>query len=47
MADYDRWCDSADLLREARYATWDRHAFTDITGYAVSVHQCTARQRKG
>ncbi len=40
LADYDRWCDSAGLALEARYATWDRHPFTDTDSYAVSVHRC-------
>ncbi len=39
VADYDRWCDSAGLALEARYATWDRHPFTDTDSYAVSVHR--------
>ncbi|MGH3802665.1 MAG: class I SAM-dependent methyltransferase [Pseudonocardiaceae bacterium] len=40
VADYDRWCDSADLAFEARYATWDRDPSTDMDSYAVSVHRC-------
>jgi SAM-dependent methyltransferase len=39
VADYDRWCASAGLVCEARYATWDRHSFTDRDCYAVSVHR--------
>jgi SAM-dependent methyltransferase len=39
VADYDRWCREAGLIREARYATWDRHPFTDTDSYAVSVHR--------
>lgn len=39
VADYDRWCDSAGLTLEARYATWDRDPFTDTGSYAVSVHR--------
>ncbi|MGH3775432.1 MAG: class I SAM-dependent methyltransferase [Pseudonocardiaceae bacterium] len=39
VADYDQWCDSAGLALEARYATWDRHPFTDAHSYAVSVHR--------
>jgi SAM-dependent methyltransferase len=38
LADYDGWCHSAGLAFEARYATWDRHPFTDVDSYAVSVH---------
>jgi SAM-dependent methyltransferase len=38
LADYDRWCASAGLGLEARYATWDRNPFTDTDTYAVSVH---------
>lgn len=38
LADYDTWCASAGLGLEARYATWDRHPFTDWDPYAVSVH---------
>jgi SAM-dependent methyltransferase len=40
LADYDRWCGSAGLALADRYATWDRHPFTDAGAYAVSVHQC-------
>ncbi len=40
VADYDRWCESAGLALEARYATWDRQPFTDADSYAVSVHRC-------
>ncbi|MDQ4010353.1 MAG: class I SAM-dependent methyltransferase [Actinomycetota bacterium] len=39
VADYDQWCESAGLALEARYATWDRHPFTDTDSYAVSVHR--------
>ncbi|MGH3978379.1 MAG: class I SAM-dependent methyltransferase [Pseudonocardiaceae bacterium] len=39
LADYDSWCDNAGLSLEARYATWDRHPFTDADSYAVSVHR--------
>jgi SAM-dependent methyltransferase len=39
VADYDRWCESAGLALEARYATWDRHSFTDADSYTVSVHR--------
>lgn len=38
LADYDRWCESAHLVLEARYATWDRQPWTDTSSYAVSVH---------
>ncbi|MGH3997213.1 MAG: SAM-dependent methyltransferase, partial [Pseudonocardiaceae bacterium] len=38
VADYDRWCESASLVLETRYATWDQHPFTDTGSYAVSVH---------
>jgi SAM-dependent methyltransferase len=38
VADYDKWCQSAGLTLEARYATWDREPFTDTGSYAVSVH---------
>lgn len=37
-ADYDRWCADAGLVLVERYATWDRDAFGDDPGYAVSVH---------
>ena len=40
VADYDAWCESAGLTLEVRYATWDRHPFTDTDSYAVSVHRC-------
>ena len=39
VADYDRWCESAGLALEARYATWDRDPFTDTDSYALSVHR--------
>jgi SAM-dependent methyltransferase len=39
VADYDRWCTSAGLALEVRYATWDKHPFTDTDSYAVSVHR--------
>jgi SAM-dependent methyltransferase len=39
LADYDQWCESAGLTFEARYATWERNPFTDISAYAVSVHR--------
>jgi SAM-dependent methyltransferase len=39
VADYDKWCGSAGLTLEARYATWDRKPFTDTGSYAVSVHR--------
>ncbi len=38
LADYDKWCASAGLKLEDRYATWDRHPFADTDSYAVSVH---------
>ena len=40
LADYDLWCESADLIPEARYATWDRRPYpAAATSYAVSVHR--------
>jgi SAM-dependent methyltransferase len=39
VADYDRWCESAGLALEARYATWDRRPSADSDLYAVSVHR--------
>lgn len=39
VADYDRWCASAGLVLEARYASWDRQPFTNKDSYAVSVHR--------
>ncbi len=39
LADYDQWCETAGLVREARYATWDRLPFTVASSYAVSVHR--------
>lgn len=39
LADYDGWCERAALVREARYATWERAPFTDTSAYAVSVHR--------
>lgn len=46
-ADYDRWCESAGLVCEVRYATWDRHPFTDTDCYAVSVHRPRGSSPKG
>ncbi|MGH4012380.1 MAG: class I SAM-dependent methyltransferase [Pseudonocardiaceae bacterium] len=39
VADYDMWCESAGLVCEAHYGTWDRDPFTDAGSYAVSVHR--------
>jgi SAM-dependent methyltransferase len=39
VADYDRWCERAGLVLEARFATWDRDPFTDTGSYVVSVHR--------
>jgi len=39
LPDYDLWCESAELVGEARFATWDRHPFTEASSYAVSVHR--------
>lgn len=39
LVDYDQWCENAGLVREARYATWDRVPFTAASSYAVSVHR--------
>jgi len=39
VADYDRWCDSAGLSLEGRFATWDRRPFSQHDSYAVSVHR--------
>jgi SAM-dependent methyltransferase len=38
IEDYDAWCAVAGLTPAYRFATWDRAAYTDSTGYAVSVH---------
>jgi SAM-dependent methyltransferase len=38
IEDYDTWCASAGLTPAHRFATWDRAAYTDGAGYAVSVH---------
>ena len=38
LAEYDEWCAAAGLEREARYATWEREAYTG-GGYAVNVHR--------
>ncbi|MGH3671579.1 MAG: class I SAM-dependent methyltransferase [Pseudonocardiaceae bacterium] len=45
VQDYDRWCESAGLDRENRYATWDRQPFSETGSYAVSVHR--ARGSRG
>ncbi|HEX2297759.1 MAG TPA: methyltransferase domain-containing protein [Pseudonocardiaceae bacterium] len=39
LADYDAWCADAGLLREARYATWERDPYTEPGSYAVAVHR--------
>jgi len=38
VEDYDEHCAAAGLVREARWATWDREPFTG-GDYAVSVHR--------
>jgi SAM-dependent methyltransferase len=38
LADYDAWCVVAGLTPVLRFSTWDRSAYTEGTGYAVSVH---------
>jgi SAM-dependent methyltransferase len=45
VADYDKWCESAGLTLEARYATWDRDPFTGTGSYAVSVHRRPRRRK--
>lgn len=37
LADYDRFAETAGLVRVARWSTWDREPYDG--GYAVSVHQ--------
>lgn len=37
-SDYDAWCAAAGLSLVDRFATWDREAYGDGAGYAVSVH---------
>jgi ubiquinone/menaquinone biosynthesis C-methylase UbiE len=37
LADYDTWCQAADLVTVRRLATWDGQPY-DRGGYAVSVH---------
>lgn len=44
LADYDHWCASAQLVLEARYATWDRQPRAVTDSYAVSVHCLGADQ---
>lgn len=39
IADYDAWCAAAGLELLSRHATWDGDAWSDSTGYAVSVHR--------
>jgi len=36
---YDERADAAGLTLEARYATWEKEAFTEGSDYAVSVHR--------
>jgi hypothetical protein len=38
IEDYDAWCAAAGLAPAHRYSTWDRSAYTEGAGYAVSVH---------
>jgi SAM-dependent methyltransferase len=38
LADYDSWCAVAGLTPVRRFSTWDRSAYTEASGYAVSVH---------
>ena len=38
IEDYDTWCTTAGLTPVQRFATWDRAAYVDGAGYAVSVH---------
>jgi SAM-dependent methyltransferase len=38
LADYDGWCEAADLELEDRFATWDREPYAG-GNYAVSVHR--------
>jgi SAM-dependent methyltransferase len=38
LADYDGWCEAADLELEERFATWDREPY-EGGAYAVSVHR--------
>ncbi|HUR75169.1 MAG TPA: class I SAM-dependent methyltransferase [Sporichthya sp.] len=39
IADYDAWCAAAGLVLASRHATWDGDAWSDLAGYAVSVHR--------
>jgi SAM-dependent methyltransferase len=43
IADYDGWCLAAGLLPVSRHATWDGDAWSDLAGYAVSVHRLPQR----
>jgi SAM-dependent methyltransferase len=38
IQDYDAWCAAAGLTPVHRFSTWDRSAYTEGSGYAVSVH---------
>jgi SAM-dependent methyltransferase len=38
IADYDAWCASAGLTPAHRFSTWNGTAYTEGSGYAVSVH---------
>ena len=38
LADYDGWCEAADLELQERFATWDREPYAG-GNYAVSVHR--------
>jgi SAM-dependent methyltransferase len=38
LREYDAWCCDAGLELVARFATWQRDAFSPGDGYAVSVH---------
>ncbi len=43
LAEYDGWCLDAGLAPEAVFATWERDAYREDSGYAVSVHRRTAK----
>jgi SAM-dependent methyltransferase len=38
IEDYDAWCASAGLTPAHRFSTWNATAYTEGSGYAVSVH---------
>lgn len=45
LAEYDGWCEEAELELVARFATWDRQPY-DGGGYAISVHRSSGNRSR-